>query len=241
MAKHTLADRGHSSPFSCQDCSIIFRACGKVFWRAEVFLLVCYWGATGQPISALRTSMAPSWVSWGSWVSWPRHWSREAARRLPGPRQVAIHSQPLPVDGPPARHFIFRRADQDTRDTQDTQDRADAWCEALPIHAPIASAKRYPWTGKSQVRSAFNAPSWVSWVSWVSWPRRWSREAAQRLPRPPASCHSFPAASSGRTARKECRFLWTGRPQGISFSSGRARTPKTGQAKCLRTWHARKH
>ena len=107
MAKHTLADRGHSSPFSCQDCSIFFLACGKVFWRAEVFLLVCYWGATGQPISALRTSMAPSWVSWGSWVSWPRRWSSEAARCLPRP-PTSCHSFPAASSGRAARkafHF----------------------------------------------------------------------------------------------------------------------------------------
>ena len=65
---------------------------------------------------------APSWVSWVSRVSWPRLWSREAAKRLPRPPARAIHFQPLPVDGPPARNFIFQWADQDTQDTQDTQD-----------------------------------------------------------------------------------------------------------------------
>ena len=43
------------------------------------------------------------------------------------------HSQPLPVDGPPARHFIFQRADQDRQDSQDLQDMASRMLAHLAI------------------------------------------------------------------------------------------------------------
>ena len=164
----------------------------------------------------------------------------------PGHRPVAIHSQPLPVDGPPARHFIFQWADQDRQDSQNPQDMASRACapgcrldRRHWDNGRLARCVDCPWivNGTRKMRvlpvSLFlalhtsMALSWGSWESCSSWPRRWSREAARRLPRPPASCLSFPAASSWRAARKECRFQLAGRPQGISLASGRARTPGT--------------
>ena len=88
---------------------------------------------------------------------------------------------PLPVGGPPERDSIFQRADQDRQDSQDLQDMA------IRMLAHLARAKaRLPQDRQSSALRTSQAHSWGSWKSCSSWPRRQSREAAWRLPRPPA-------------------------------------------------------
>ena len=179
---------------------------------------------------------------------------------------------PLEVGGPPARDSIFQRADQDTRDTQDTQDRADAWCEALPMHRSIAGAKRFQCTvvgvlgvpgvlAKALVPRSGQAPTSATGlrISALSHAPVNRRREALSMYRPRClGCPGCPGQGTGPAKRPSAypglrpapfipsRLELADRPQGISFSSGRARTPgtprtpKTWLAKCLRTWHARK-
>ena len=88
---------------------------------------------------------------------------------------------PLEVGGPPERDSIFQRANQDRQDSQDLQDMA------IRMLAHLARAKaRLPQARQSSALRTSQAHSWGSWKSCSSWPRRQSREAAWRLPRPPA-------------------------------------------------------
>ena len=150
------------------------------FFRGRKFFCRC---AIGGPPASQSRSSALSWHRPGclGCPGCPGQGTGPAKRpgAYLGHRQVAIHFQPLPMDGPPARHFIFRRADQDRQDSQDPQE-----------------------GGRVGLRTG-QALSWESWESCWSWPRRWSREAARCLPghRPAAKSAAFPAPPLPLTGR----------------------------------------
>ena len=98
--------RGRNSPFSCKNCTIFLRPCGKIFhWGIEKLE---NWQAAFQRLG--RPQGKPHSSGW-------------AARK-------DCH---IPATGPPARDFIGWRADRDLRDLRDHREVARARLRAMPF------------------------------------------------------------------------------------------------------------
>ena len=157
MAKHTLAVRGHSSPFSCQDCSIFFLACGKVFYRAEEKKFVGGLQVVARPLGVppssgwsarkdcrFQLAARPQGIPFSSGrtettgtTETTEKWQAMLPRLATGPREgnAAAHS-----------HWPVRRP------------RAYSWREAHPRHNPSG-----PGTRRGARRKRFGRASRPDW------------------------------------------------------------------------------
>ena len=122
-----------------------------------------------------------------------------------------LQGVPLPVGGPPARYFIFHPRHGRCLVRSAANTRANCKREALPMNRQIAGAKRFQCTVLG-----------VLGVLGVS--------AKALVPR----SGQAPTPASGKLPFIPSRFQLAGRPQGISFSGGRTRTPETPRTP--KTW-----